>query len=132
MLTALTLASGPIEKLSKALTTKYEKQAKTKVCQQIRQKEELYLSFARNLWMGGCVTTTVGLNERLWKDNKKKLEEMHKSMKEQTGEFYNLVDKYCTIAWTDVLNENKVNESIISNLYSGMGCNDVPEEEVHE
>ena len=134
MLLMLTLASKPVEKLSAALTTKYEKQAQTKVCQQIKQKEELYLSFTRTLWIGGCMTVMIETNLTIFRKDKKKTEEIIKSVNAKEGKPYEMFDQYCTMAYADMVQNTNhdIDEKIISNLYSGMNCNHIREEEVHE
>jgi len=124
MLLLLTLASKPVEKLSAALTTKYEANAKTKVCGEIRKKQELYMVHARTLWMGGCMTTTYHLNLYLFKDNKKKIDAIHKSWKEEIGEPWEAIAKYCSEAYAELLKDHNVEEQIVSDLYKSQGCMD--------
>lgn len=124
MLLLLTLASKPVEKLSAALTTKYEANAKTKVCAEIWKKQELYMVHARTLWMGGCMTTTKDLNIYMFKDNKKKIETIQKSWHDQIGEPFESIQKYCSEAYSALLRDHNVEEQIVSDLYKSQGCAD--------
>lgn len=74
------------------------------------------------------MTTTRGLNAMLFEKDKKKIEKLNQSFKEQMGEPFESINKYCSEAYADLLKTNQVEERIVSDLYRSQGCLDRSED----
>ena len=126
MLSMLTWAASPLQKLVEKVQHKETIKAQMKVCSQVRAMFPVYQDWVQTLWMSGCIWQTRNLMMELEPKNEKEIE---KQIAESEGPYYEKVDNLCRPAAAAAMREHKIAERVAYPMYmEHLKCPDVYDE----
>jgi hypothetical protein len=120
LVSILTWASGPIQKMNEKVQHKETVKATVAVCDRIRAMQDPYNAKIEKTWVSGCLySLKTGLESVHKKDpNYKKF--LDQTFKNQEGPDWDAFMNFCGIAAQDY----REHEGMVDDLFSSMNCYD--------
>lgn len=114
MLSMLTWAAGPIQKLVEKVQYKETIKAKLKVCSEIRSMLPVYEEWTRTLFINGCLWQARGF---LFAVMPEKEDEIRKQFKDQEGKMFDDMNNACIQGAAAQQEENNIRDMVLSPIY---------------
>ena len=126
MLSAMTWANSPIQKIIEKTQKKQTLIAKFKVCEEMMASEDVYKSYTKNIFVSGCLTN---MRDFLVILNPDKEEHFKNVFQQQSSEEFDSWLNACTGSANDYEQQGKITAIIIREAYyETLKCDKVVEE----